>query len=132
MSNNNLLTIKEFAKRAGKSEQSIYKRLNNRLNPYVQLVENQKMLNSKALFEVYGIEVEQPYQPKLNNPFNPEQQDNAALLSAIEALNKQLGEKDKQIEQLTKLLDQQQQLQLQSQRLLEPKPGILQRLFKGR
>ena len=57
------ISIKEFAEQAGVSVQSIYKRLNrlnNPLNQYIKLVENQKMLNISALEEVYGIEVEQP------------------------------------------------------------------------
>lgn len=33
------------------------------LNPYFQLVEWRKMLKRSALFEVYGVEVEQPIKP---------------------------------------------------------------------
>lgn len=68
--NKELLTVKEFAKLCNKSQQAIYKQLNNRLNPFIQLVDNQKMLERRALKEVFGIEVEQPIQPKLNNQFN--------------------------------------------------------------
>lgn len=53
-----LLTIKEFADLAGKSPQAIYKQLNSRLKPFVQLVDNKKMLKSKALWEVFNIDPE--------------------------------------------------------------------------
>lgn len=45
------ISIKEFAKRAGVSRQSVYKALNqvdSRLTAFVNLVDNQKMLNIKA------------------------------------------------------------------------------------
>ena len=62
MEKKELVTVKEFAKMADKSQQAIYKQLNNRLNPYIQLIDNQKMLETRALSEVFGIEVEQPIQ----------------------------------------------------------------------
>lgn len=87
-----LLTVQQFAALIGKSPQSIYKRLNkvdnpvdnqvvNPLQPYVVVVEGQKMLKIQAISELYGIEVEQPIQPgcqpeseKLSTPFNPVEQ----------------------------------------------------------
>ena len=65
-----LLTVQEFAEIAGVSVQSIYKRLNNSLNPYFQLVEWRKMLKRSALFEVYGVEVEQSIKPFVK-PIHP-------------------------------------------------------------
>ena len=56
------ITIKEFAVRAGVSPQAVYKQVERKLNNYVKLVDNQKMIDIKALQEVYGIEVEQPIQ----------------------------------------------------------------------
>ena len=59
------ISIREFSDRANVSVQSIYKRLNgvdNPLNRYVKLIDNQKMLNIQALQEIYGIEVEQHIQ----------------------------------------------------------------------
>ena len=52
MEKNDLLTIKEFAELAGVTRQTVYKQLNNRLNPYCQLVDNKKMLELRALEEV--------------------------------------------------------------------------------
>lgn len=79
-----LLTVHQFASLVGKSPQSIYKRLNkvdnfvvNPIQPYVVVVNGQKMLKIQAISDLYGIEVEQPIQPgcqpesgKLSTPFN--------------------------------------------------------------
>lgn len=54
-----LLTIKEFSELAGKTPQAIYKQLDGRLKPFVQSVDNKKMLESKALWEVFGIDPEE-------------------------------------------------------------------------
>lgn len=67
-----LLTVQEFAEKAGVSVQAVYKRLNNSLNPFVQLVEGRKMLQSSALSEVYGVKVEQPIKPSIQPGLNGE------------------------------------------------------------
>lgn len=104
-----LLTIKEFAELAGVSVQSVYKGLNNRLNPWVELVDNQKMLKIQALTEVYGIEVEQPIQPKLNNPFNQETDIITVLQKTIDTLQGQLEIKDKLIDKMEAELTEERQ-----------------------
>lgn len=56
-----LLTVQQFAALVGKSPQSIYKRLNkvvNPIQPYVVMVDGQKMLKIQAISDLYGIEVE--------------------------------------------------------------------------
>lgn len=88
MVENQYISVKEFAERAGKSVQAIYKGLNNRLNQYVKLVDNQKMLDIKALQEVYGIEVEQPIQPELTTD-STEETVIDTLLEEIEILRKE-------------------------------------------
>jgi Rad3-related DNA helicase len=108
------LSIKEFAELAGKKQQTIYKQLNNRLNPYVQLVENQKMLKYEALEEIYGITVEQPIQPKLNNSFNSLEQ---TLQSTVELLKELLAVKDNQIEELHARLAEAHKMADQAQKL---------------
>ena len=65
-----LLTVQEFAEKAGVSVQAVYKRLNNSLNPYIQLIEGRKMLELRALEEVYGVSVDKPCQPKDDNSVN--------------------------------------------------------------
>ncbi len=103
----NLLTIKEFAKLANKTQQTIYKQLNNRLNQYIQLVDNKKMLEYRALKEVFNIGVEQPIQPELNNSFNPKKDDEIEFLrKQIEQLQKELEkEREHNREKDKRLLD---------------------------
>lgn len=131
---NQYISVKEFAQRAGKSVQAIYKGLNNRLNQYVKLVDNQKMLDIRALQEVYGIEVEQPIQPELTiNSTEDSTKDVVidTLLEQIEILkneldvkNEQIREKDKQLSDTLKALNQAQYLQATAEskvKLLEEK-----------
>ena len=101
------LSVKDFAERAGVSQQSLYKRLNksnNQLNNYIEVVDNQKMIDIRALQEIYGVEVEQPIQPNIQ----PVEQPIQPLLQAeieekndlIEFLKDQLRAKDEQIESM--------------------------------
>ena len=135
------ISIKEFAKRAGVSVQSIYKRLNglnNPLNQYIKLVENQKMLNISALEEIYGIEVEQPIQPIHSTPHSTHSTSHSThstshstsekdkktetksetVSELVSILEKELGAKNEQIAHLQKLLDQEQQLRMISEQKL--------------
>lgn len=128
------ISIKEFAKRAGVSVQSIYKRLNglnNHLNQYIKLVENQKMLNISALEEIYGIEVEQPIQPIHSTPHSTHSTSHSTsekdkktetksetVSELVSILEKELGAKNEQIAHLQKLLDQEQQLRMISEQKL--------------
>ncbi len=101
------ISIKEFAKRAGVSVQSLYKRLNglnNPLNQYIKLVDNQKMLNISALEEIYGIEVEQPIQPNhstYSTFHSTSEQENETIIEILlkqsEMLKKELEMKNEQI-----------------------------------
>lgn len=145
MVENQYISVKEFAKRAGKSVQAIYKGLNNRLNQYVKLVDNQKMLDIRALQEVYGIEVEQPIQPELTTNSTEESTNDTVidtLLEQIEILrneldvkneqirekDKQLNEKDNQMAALNKRLEESHRLLDQSQQLqaMEKKIQVLE------
>lgn len=112
MKNTELLSIKEFAKLAGVSQQAIYKAVQNRLNKYVETVNNQKMIDKSALKEIYGVEVEQPNEQKNNQVEQPEQPKTEAETMAISMLIEQLHEKDRQIEKLHQLIDQEQQLNM--------------------
>lgn len=136
MVENQYISVKEFAQRAGISVQAVYKGLNNRLNPYVKLVDNQKMIDIRALQDIYGIEVEQPIQPELSTySIEDITNDNDividTLLKQIEILqkeldvkNEQLKERDNQMAALNerleeghRLLDQQQQLQAMEKKI---------------
>ncbi|MBR5866350.1 MAG: hypothetical protein IKZ04_00420 [Spirochaetaceae bacterium] len=111
------ISIKEFAEAVGVSQQAIYKQLNNKLKPFVKLVDGKKKLD-KSAFELFekkekGERVEQP----LNQI---EQQLLNMLKKELEEKSEQLKEKDKQIAELQKLLDQSQKLNaMDKQKILE-------------
>lgn len=102
------ISIKEFAELAGISVQAVYKRLNNQLNPYVKLVENRKMLKKSALYEIYGVEVEQPIKPihstnSTTDSTQVESMETVKLLQeTIKLLENELKIKNQQIETLLK------------------------------
>lgn len=138
MEQDELLTIQEFAKKAGVSVQAVYKRLNNSLNPYIQLVEGRKMLKSSALFEIYGIEVVQPIQPSIQ-PIQPSIQpgsEEKTVTPEVIFLRKQVEQLQAELlaerqhsrelaEKIVVLADQSQKLQLaqMSQQLMDGSDG---------
>lgn len=89
---NEYISISEFAKRAGVSRQAIYKRLDNELSTYCQLVDNRKVLNIKGL-EMFGVNL------GVNSGVNSDNQKLTGL-TPFEVLAKELEFKDKEIEQL--------------------------------
>jgi len=142
MVENEYISVKEFAEKAGISVQAVYKGLNNRLNQYVKLVDNQKMLNIRALQDIYGIEVEQQIQLELTTNSTEELTNNDVMIDTLleqieilrnelEVKNEQIREKDKQLkekdnqiaalntrlEESHRLLDQQQQLQAMEKKI---------------
>lgn len=132
--NKELYTVAEFAKIAGVSKQAVYSRLDKGLKQFIQKVDGQKMLKKEALQLYDKQEVEQSNSSNLST---------LDLLSkTIESLQRQLEEKDKQIERLTEALIIEQQHASQAQALhagtihqaleekKEPKQNFLQRLFK--
>ncbi len=54
MSEDQYLSVKEFAQAAGVSVQAVYKRLSKDLKPFVNEVEGRKVIDKRALKEVYG------------------------------------------------------------------------------
>ena len=132
MHTDGLLTVQQFAALVGKSPQSIYKRLNkvdnpvdnqvvNPIQPYVAVVDGQKMLKIQALSELYGIEVEQPIQPgcqpyneKLSTPFNPVEQPiqppaDEKSSDEVAFLREQVRRQDTMIESLNKELEKERE-----------------------
>lgn len=127
-----LLTVQQFAALVGKSPQSIYKRLNkidnpvdnlvvNPIQPYVVVVDGQKMLKIQALSDLYGVVVEQPIHPgcqpeneKLSTSFNrveqpihpPEEEKTSA---EITFLREQIRHQDTMIESLNKELEKERE-----------------------
>lgn len=107
------ITIKEFARRAGVSTQAIYQRLDKDLQAYLQVIDNRKKLDIKGL-ELFLKKEEQQ---------EPDKDLIKTLQDTINLLGRQLAEKDKQIEELHRFLDQQQQLQAQTnQQILKALP----------
>ena len=127
-----LLTVQQFAALIGKSPQSIYKRLNkvdnpvdnqvvNPIQPYVVVVDGQKMLKTQALSDLYGIEVEQPIQPgcqpeseKLSTPCNPVEQPiqppaDEKSSDEVAFLREQIRRQDTMIESLNKELEKERE-----------------------
>lgn len=123
-----LLTVQQFAALIGKSPQSIYKRLNkvdnlvdNPIQPYVVVVDGQKMLKIQAISELYGIEVEQPIQPgcqpeseRLTTPFNQVEQPiqppaDEKSSDEIAFLREQIRRQDAMIESLNMELEKERE-----------------------
>lgn len=108
-SNDTFISISEYAKLRGVSVAAVYKRLDGTLKPYTKTINGKKCISKRA-FELDGIQqVIEGFQPGLNTVETRQVQDkeeeaaapaDAALLKALEALQNQLSEKDKQIERL--------------------------------
>lgn len=132
-----LLTIHAFAEQVGLKPQGIYKQATNessRLYPYVVLQKGKRYIKKEALFEVY--QINQPSQPtepteptpnenqtnRANQPNQPNQTTETTQPqdeSIVDFLKEMLRERDKQIERLTTLLDQEQHLHAQTKLLLK-------------
>lgn len=108
--NEDFISISDYAKLRNVSPAAVYKRLDGTLKPYVKIIGNKKYISRKAL-EIDGYKpVENGYQQGLKEveteaaqdkePAEAAAQADTALLKALEALQNQLSEKDKQIERL--------------------------------
>lgn len=124
MESKDLLTIKEFAEKAGVSQQRIYQRLAKDLKPYLKMVENKKMLKIEALelFNIKGFEqgLEQGFEQGL------EQILISSLTETIEVLREQLNVKDQQIENLNTRLAEANELNRNNQVLMREKGFLLE------
>ena len=105
-----VLSIKEVSRIANVSCQAIYQQLDKKLKPYLVIVDNKKKLKKSVLEEVYGIKENQQTEQRI------EQETDKILIKQnqqlIDMLQKELEEKNKQIADLQRLLNQQQQLSL--------------------
>lgn len=120
------ISISEFARRAGVSRQSVYKRIDNDLSGFCKVDKGKKVINTKGLGMFV---VNQPVNQPVNQTVNQVDSQNTAidaLKKALELMENQnetlkteLAAKDRQIDQLQKLIDQEQQLHAATaQRLL--------------
>lgn len=117
---NNLLTVSEVSQITGKSKQYIYKIMSTKLNEFVVMVDNQKMIDKKALTEVFDTK----NQPKLNNQPNStdiSQQVVDILREQIQNLQKQLtDQEERHREQLDELrADKDKQIEKQDRQIEE-------------
>lgn len=87
-----LLTIKEFAERAGITTQAIYQRIAKDLKPYLQVVNGKKMLNVEALQLFLASDLKQ-----VDCKENADLQSDI-LVKMLDTLREQLNEKDRQLQ----------------------------------
>ena len=97
------LTIKEFADIAGVSKQAVYQRLTGTLKPYVSVKEGVKYLNIRALELYKGDDAVKKLKKN-----NQEESNSVQVDSMVELLKRELDQKNKQIDELHKLLEQSQ------------------------
>ena len=125
-----LMTIKAFAKAAGRSQQAIYKQIGTRLASYVHEKDGQKYIERRALEEVFKIGDVQPIQPetapKSPEENNVEQRLYATLQATIDLLQEQLRVKDQQIATKDKQIAAQQEQLTQLTAALEHTTTSLQ------
>lgn len=87
MKNEEYITIAEFSKLVGKSKQAIYS--NKTLKKYSKVVQGKKVIDKRALKDVYGIELEEPCNTTESN-----------ALDKLKALQVQYNKLYKELEQL--------------------------------
>lgn len=140
------LSIAEFAKRAGVTRQTVYRKLSHELQEYVTECDNVKVINIKAL-ELFG--VTESYKDVtatvtdfvtyfdnqnktlshlvdvLEGDLAAKNDQIAAKDHQIEAKDRQIEAKNKQIEDLTRLIDQAHVLADQSHKLNAQAHGLL-------
>lgn len=104
------ISVSEFARRAGVTKQSVYQRIQGRLKKYVKDLNGKKVIHIKALYEVYGIDLEQGLEQDLNNG---SQGQNALDIAVVDLLRAELEAKNRQLEA------KDQQLREKDQRIAE-------------
>lgn len=105
------LTVAEFAKRANLTRQAVYNQVDKKLTKFVKSINKRKVIDSKALHEVYHIEECQPVVNQVDNFVNQ-------LTTEIAFLKEQISTKDKQIESLQQAILQAQALQAATEQKL--------------
>ena len=103
MDQNEYLSIKEFAEAAGVSKQAVYQRLTGALKPYVSIRDGIKYVNIKALELYKGDDAVKKLKKN-----NQEESNIIQVDSMVELLKRELDQKNKQIDELHKLLEQSQ------------------------
>lgn len=95
---NNLLTVKEFAEKAGVSTQAIYQRLDKDLQGYC------KMIGKRKMIDIAGLELFQKQESLQEENKDLDKDLIKALQATLQTLTAQLEVKDKQIAALNERL----------------------------
>lgn len=108
MKDGEFLTVKEFANSAARTTQAIYQQIDNKLKPYCQCIDGKKMIEKRALKEVFNIDPDQELDKKKDSK-------NITIDSNLyKILKEELEAKNKQILSL-----QEQVLSLQAELFAE-------------
>lgn len=99
MENKKYLKISDFATKAGVSRQTIYNDLTGKLTDFVEVIDGIKMLDIQAL-SLYGVKDLTHFDSQFTVKFDND-------LTAF--LQRQIEEKDKQIERLYSMLDKERE-----------------------
>jgi hypothetical protein len=111
------ISIAEFAERAGVSRQYIYKRLDGDLSPFVKDVNGKKRLKVAAL-RIFDVKQNDNADNNIDNHVDSEDTPEVSR-ELVAMLQEELRAKDRQIDNLTRLLDQEQKLHALTQKQLE-------------
>ena len=103
MDQNEYLSIKEFPVACGVSRQAVYQLLTVTLKPYLTIKDGVKYLNIMALELYKGDDAVKKLKKN-----NQEESNSVQVDSMVELLKRELDQKNKQIDELHKLLEQSQ------------------------
>lgn len=122
------ISISEFAEITGTTRQAVYQRLNKSLQRYVKIVDNKKMLNTKALEDLYSINIDKDCKGKCKEVDkgckgvdSQTQQLIDMLQTELEIKNNQIKELNTRLSEAHNLLDQEQKLNAKRALELEQK-----------
>lgn len=115
-----LLSVKQFAEKAGISKQAVYNQLETRLKPYVVKVDNATKIDIAAFEKFYSSQVDSNFQSTFNQVEQAKGQPTAGSFDKVlEVLQQQLEVKDKQIADLHNRLSEMSDIIQQQQTLLD-------------
>lgn len=121
MATDKIFTVRELSEIFGISRQAMRKHVDNLDQQYISKNSHgYKVITVSGALSIADKLDNKKAMERLSEVFKDEHQpDNISDSGVVRSLSDQLSEKDKQIEQLHQLLDQQQQLTLQANRQIE-------------
>lgn len=134
MENEKYVSITEFAKLAGISRQSVYRRLDNDLLGFIIKEGHKLKINTDAvhMFDKSVTQVTQSESEEVAEPSN------LAVLDELSTFVQRADKKDKQIEQLVNIVDNMQKTinklmdRIDELSDIKPKVSFIKRLFRGK